>query len=327
MEMFKVSIIVPIYNVEKYVRQCVESIIKQTYNNLEIILVNDGSTDESGKICDEFGKRDSRIIVIHQKNKGAANAKNAGLKIMSGDYYTFVDADDFISPETVEKMINEAIEKQADIVEAGFYYQYVNSAVEYRKIDRNCNQFNTEEYLRKYINDFSCSLLWNKLYKKTVGDSVFFKEERRCIDDEFYTYKVCLNANKIVIIGQSFYHYRQRKSSVMNNEKKSLQVTDDALEILIERYELVTSKFPKLKEEYLIKMIESLSYIASDFQFNNRLEHKYRKICKYCLKKSIKNKLRITYLYIICRLLLKGDFRKDNNVKKISKELDKQYYE
>ena len=113
----KVSIIVPVYNVQKYLEECLKSLMNQSYNNLEIILVDDGSTDNSGKICDEYAKKDSRIIIIHQKNFGAANAKNKGLDICSGELVTFMDSDDIVELNWIEIMVNTLHKYKADMVE------------------------------------------------------------------------------------------------------------------------------------------------------------------------------------------------------------------
>ena len=115
MKMEKISIIVPVYNVEKYLKTCLDSIINQTYQNLEIILVDDGSTDNSGEICEEYRKTDSRIILIHKENEGLSMARNFGLDIASGDYISFVDSDDFIARNMMEALYNRLLETQSDM--------------------------------------------------------------------------------------------------------------------------------------------------------------------------------------------------------------------
>ena len=124
MENYKISVIVPVYKVESYLEQCISSIIKQTYKNLEIILVNDGSPDNCGKLCDIYAKKDSRIKVIHKKNGGLSDARNVALDIATGDYIGFVDSDDWININMYEVLINEAKNEDADIVECKFYSAY-----------------------------------------------------------------------------------------------------------------------------------------------------------------------------------------------------------
>ena len=121
MEEKKVSVIIPVYNVKEYVEKCVETVIKQTYSNLEIILVDDGATDGSGEICDKLACKDQRIEVIHKKNGGLSDARNAGLKVVTGEYYLFVDSDDWISVNMVKRLVDCAEKEDADIVCCGFF--------------------------------------------------------------------------------------------------------------------------------------------------------------------------------------------------------------
>ena len=127
-----ISVIVPVYNVEKYLTQCVESILSQDHSNLEVILIDDGSTDRSGEICDQFAARDSRVQVIHQKNAGAAAAKNAGLRIASGTYLSFVDSDDYLEPNAYGGLVRTLLDTGADVVQGSFREIYRNRAEEQR---------------------------------------------------------------------------------------------------------------------------------------------------------------------------------------------------
>ena len=120
-----ISVIVPVYNVEKYIRECLDSIVNQTYKNLQIILVDDGSTDNSGKICDEFAKKDSRITVVHQENQGAGAAKNTGLELIEGEYFSIIDSDDYIDLSMYEKMVSLMKQYDSDIVQCLFKQVYV----------------------------------------------------------------------------------------------------------------------------------------------------------------------------------------------------------
>ena len=126
----KISIIVPIYNVKKYIQQCVESLINQTYKNLEIILIDDGSTDGCGELCDEFGKKDQRIHVIHKQNGGLSDARNKGIDVASGDYIGFVDSDDWISHNMYEKMLSSLKSVNADIAVCGWVEEFLNNSIE-----------------------------------------------------------------------------------------------------------------------------------------------------------------------------------------------------
>ena len=124
-----ISVIVPVYNVEKYIRECLDSIVNQTYKNLQIILVDDGSSDNSGKICDEFAKKDSRITVVHQENQGAGAAKNTGLELIEGEYFSIIDSDDYIDLSMYEKMVSLMKQYDSDIVQCLFKQVYVNKII------------------------------------------------------------------------------------------------------------------------------------------------------------------------------------------------------
>lgn len=322
----KVSIIIPIYNVERYLAECLESVIGQTYKNLEIILINDGSKDKSAQICDEYAKRDSRIKVIHQINQGAANAKNRGLDNATGDYVTFIDSDDYADNLWIETMINALKANEADIVECNFVLEYIGRTVP-GNADSFCNQtFSAEEYLGQYLDNWTCSLFWNKLFRKKMTEKIRFRYERRCIDDEFYTYKVITGAKKIVRINNQLYHYRQRLSGAVSSKKNELQKTDDALEILIERYEWIVLHFPMLKKYYLKHDINIMFYFAKDFCFKEDTAKKFHYIALYYLKKCIWTKVDMeTLKNIICLSFIRKD-QLINNKNVPDKKNEKEYF-
>lgn len=296
-----VSVIVPVYNIEKYLKECIESIINQSYKNIEIILVDDGSTDKSGIICDEFEKLEKRIKVIHKENGGAASAKNRGLDEANGEYICFVDGDDYIFIDFIEDLYNQLIEYNADISECSFYYLY-KSHIEKDSFKSNNAFFTSQDYLNQYVDEWQSSLFWNKLFKSSVIGDIRFKQERRCIDDEFFTYKVVLNAHSITRNSNHKYYYRQRKSSAVQNSKNNIQKAKDAIDILAERYKLVTTKFPELKKKYIEHDVNNLYYILSAFDFNNDLVGLFKKNVHFYLKESILNKCNIRIIYSISRL-------------------------
>lgn len=243
-----ISVVVPVYNVEPYLKECLESIINQTYRDLEIILIDDGSTDKSGDICDEYGKKDERIIVIHQSNQGSASAKNAGLRKSSGEYLAFVDSDDFLQEDAYEFMVKQLEEYCADIIQGCFrkvyqkFYRDVNKIIEMQILD-------TSEFLELFTKDWTCGLLWDKLYKRDIFKDIYFKEGHK-IDDEFFTYKGVMNSKKILRVPHYIYNYRQRISSVMFSKDSQLKIISDSLEYLSIRREEVTKSFPQLKKVY-----------------------------------------------------------------------------
>ena len=169
--MKKVSIIIPVYNVEKYLAECLDSVINQTYSNLQIIVVDDGSTDASGQICDEYAEKDNRITVIHQVNAGAANAKNTGLDNVKGDYVTFVDSDDWVELNWIETMTDAMEKYDVDVVECGFDRVYADSIGE-GKIYQDGEILTVEDYFRQYNENWVSVIFWNKLFKASLTKDI-----------------------------------------------------------------------------------------------------------------------------------------------------------
>lgn len=213
--MNKVSIIVPVYNAELYLSGCVESLLNQTYKNIEIILVNDGSTDTCPKICDEYAAKDSRVKVIHKKNGGTSDAKNYGFSIMTGDYVMFLDNDDLMNMYSIEKFLETAKKYDADIVECNFYRFTNESELEnLQDIKESEKVYSTEEAFSLLMKEKLKQVIWNKIYKReTIGNIYFDKGITH--EDDFWTYQIFGNARIDVKISDILYFYRQHSSSVM----------------------------------------------------------------------------------------------------------------
>lgn len=243
-----ISVIVPIYGVEKYLPECIESVTRQTYDNLQIILVDDDSRDGCGAICDRYARTDSRIVVVHQENGGAAAARNAGLRLAQGDYISFLDGDDYLEPDAYENMLAAMEEHGADIVHGRFRYVYVDGAEIHEGPDQILS-FSAVEYLARFETDWTCSLSTIKLFRRHVLDGVYY-EEGHLIDDEFFTYRGVMNAGKIVCIPVVVYHYRQRASSVMKSHSTNQRKCDDIFAFLEKRKSDVIDRFPELKTYY-----------------------------------------------------------------------------
>ena len=246
-----ISVIIPIYNTEKYLKECIDSVINQSYKNLDIILINDGSTDGSKKLCDEYVNRDLRIRLINQKNKGAAATKNVGLNLIKGELFTIIDSDDILHPHNLEILYKNMINMYADIVEVNFTTtldKFNNELNIKNSIDKkNIKVFNTEKALEELIISRKFHQTpWNKLYKTELLKDIRFPDGKY-IDDEYWTYKLFLNAKRISTLDLITYYYRQHDRSTMGKSYSVRRL--DSIDALYERYLIIKEKFPNL--EYL----------------------------------------------------------------------------
>lgn len=218
----KVSIILPVYNTKEYLEQCLDSILSQTYTNLEILCVDDGSTDGSERILDKYACEDERIKVVHQENGGESSARNTGLKMMTGEYVGFIDCDDWIEKDMYYRLVNTAVEKRIDIVASSWYrdFEKVNEKIKNRGFVSK-EPFGREELLY-YIYKRDCyrsfAYIWDKLYRKELfydpnGNLMLFDEDLILGGDVLYLGKLILNAQSAIYIDEAFYHYNQRQNS------------------------------------------------------------------------------------------------------------------
>lgn len=243
-----VSVVVPVYNVAAYLPECLQSILAQDHEKLEVILIDDGSTDGSGALCDEFAARDNRVRVIHQKNGGAAAAKNAGLRAATGEYLSFVDSDDVLEPGAYSHMIGLLEEYSADVVQCAYQDVYRNRTVE--RITRpGRSVYEAAAYLVQYTKDWTCGILWDKLYVRAIFDGIFFEEGRK-IDDEYFTYQGIMNASRVVCDDRIVYHYRKRRSGVMLSPSSGRQIVLDRIDYLSKRRKNVTARYPALRKAF-----------------------------------------------------------------------------
>lgn len=321
-----VSIIVPVYNVAKYLPECLDSITGQTYQNLQIILVDDGSTDESGRICDEHAAHDARVVVIHQANAGAANAKNAGLDAATGQFIAFADSDDCVEPNWIEKMLSALLDSDSDVVECSFRIEYTTGSTPGNDSLVFVNkQFETEDYLRQYPTIWSCALFWNKLFRASLLQNVRFHTERRCIDDEFFTYKAVTGAKSVLRITDELYHYRQRRSSVTQSDKTIFQRTVDNIDILAERHQWIKNHYPALTKYYLRHDVDTLLYFAGSYPFNLQAIERFRKTAKYFFRECLRCFPGRVTMYYSAKMLFYKKFHLDVTTKTTETDLEKYF--
>ena len=253
-----VSIIVPIYKVERYLNHCIQSLVEQTYYNIEIILVDDGSPDNCPKICDEWAKREKRIRVIHKKNGGLSDARNAGVKAAIGEYIVFVDSDDWVSKEYVRYLYNAMKCTSADICECGIL-RTTEENLEIIDVEEDAPVcYDNKTALKLLIQDYifhqyaTC-----KIYKAVCLDGIDFIKDKQN-EDEFWTYRVFGEAKKVSKIEAKLYYYYQRNESIMGVAYNIKRL--DALEAKWERQKYIDEKYPTLSGVARSNFIQSCIY-------------------------------------------------------------------
>lgn len=257
-----ITVVVPVYNVELYLHQCIESIRNQTYKELEIILVDDGSTDTSGIICDECAKKDERIIVIHKENGGLSDARNTGIKIASGEYICFIDSDDFIDAYMLENLYLACVQNEAQISICKRRFVYDNERFESINKKYSTKVFSGIEgfkhFLLEDIDGFVVA--WNKLYKTNLFYNIQYPKGI-IHEDCFTTYKLLLASKTVVYIEYIGYFYRQRNDSIMKNSnfEKDSVILDAYEKILC----LVKQKYPELTMAAEYRYVLTNLYVAS----------------------------------------------------------------
>lgn len=290
-----ISIIVPIYNVEKYLNKCIESIVNQTYENIEIILIDDGSNDNSGIICDEYAKKDNRIIVVHKENGGVSSARNKGLKIAKGEWISFVDADDWIEQIFCQTLLNKVTQEQADIALCG-YNRITDNQIE--KINANNQEvfLNSNEYLVKSLNpQTGFGFCHMKLIKKEVLKSISFNERIEVGEDALFNIQLSTYIKKAVFLKQPLYNYRINNQSVVkkydenyaNKYLKSMKIIE---EYIWQEYNEENEENIEIKQNYYNFVAYHIMLIIVNYCY-----HPDNKMCnaqrKNMLKEVINNDL------------------------------------
>lgn len=217
--MTELSIIVPVYKVEKYLPKCIDSILAQTFTDFELILIDDGSPDRCGDICDEYAAKDDRIIVIHQENKGVSAARNAGLDIARGEYIGFVDSDDWIEPEMYETMLATAKESEAEIVACGANHSDETETILFQELLEDLELYNDKMLaeLFRLPNRFG-GCIWNKLYKTSVAKSVRFQSGVKMAEDRLYLFDCYCKSKKGIKISPCMYWVREHLDSATHSK-------------------------------------------------------------------------------------------------------------
>lgn len=269
----KISIIIPVYNVMNYLERCVNSVINQTYKELEIILVNDGSNDDSGKLCDKFAEKDNRIKVIHKKNGGLADARNTGMKIATGRYIAFLDSDDWVDLDYYEVLHDNMIETNSDISIIGFLW------VKDSKFDKPAfyledQIFNSDEAIRELAKDeLLTSHAWNKLFRKEVLENIEFPYGKT-YEDIFIMHKIFSNAKKISIISDFKHYYYMHNNSITHTPTAKYLL--DEFKAFKSRYDDLKEMYPDIKDTMAKSICNVIIKIYYTYPLSSSEKNKYK---------------------------------------------------
>ncbi len=291
-----ISIIIPIYNVENYLEKCLDSVIKQTYDNIEIILIDDGSEDKSKQICDNYVKLDSRIKVIHKNNEGVSKARNIGIDMSKGKFITFVDSDDYIDINYIEVLYELAIKNKSDIVICGVKDEDNDGNI-VNISNEIITELNKKEILKELLNEkYFFSVCWAKLYKRDRIGDIRFNENMKIAEDLEFLYKLLDNINAVYVdTTKKLYHFLIREGSATRkgfneNWKKEIELCENIINDVSKRY-------PDIRD-YAIKRYFKvvMTCMIIELKTSNNKD-----TVNYLKNKLIEFKKQIRYNYLIGR--------------------------
>lgn len=289
-EEVKVSVVVPIYKVEKYIHRCLDSIIAQTYTNLEIILVDDGSPDSCGAIADQYQARDDRVKAFHKENAGLSDARNYGMERVTGEYTMFVDSDDWLEFQAVEKMLRQILTFKADVVQSAFYYAHEEHLLfDHRYYYKNGDLIilDNENLMRELVRNESVkNFAWGKLYKTELIRDLPFKKGV-LFEDVFWAHQVMHRVNTFLLLHDPLYNYYQREDSIVANYSvKNL----DILNGLKERHNFIEREYHHLIQESYQNLLKQSLIHFNLLLMNRKLDP------DYCHRNEVQKYVKYNYL-------------------------------
>ena len=290
--MSKISVIVPVYNVEKYLRKCLDSILAQTFQDLEIIVVDDGATDQSPQICEEYAKLDSRVRVIHKENGGLSSARNCGIEAATSPYIGFIDSDDYIKEDMYEVLYSVITENDADIAMCNLIHCY-DGIVNQTDVEQEVLHLDSEQAIKMVFEAKKTSVTAvNKLYKKEIFEEIRYPIGKLS-EDAFVIVDILMKAKKIVYTSAQEYYYVHRRNSITSSVFKERDM--NVIEAYEKNLDLLQKYYPNLEQLGKMRLIWANFYVIdkmynSEFDLNNELLCKVRKVIKKNLFFILKNK-------------------------------------
>ena len=281
-KMKQVSIIIPIYNVEKYLKQCLDSLYPQTTPSMEVILVNDGSTDKSLEICKEYKEKYPSTIIINKENGGLSDARNAGTAIATGKYIYYLDSDDWLTSDALEQLYNFAEEHQCEVVQGNFFYAYIDHLLldnRYIKEEQSGFILSRKEAMKELIkNEYIKNFAWGKLYLTSISKKYPFKKGAY-FEDAFWQHHIINEVNRYGVLPTPLYYYRQRENSISGNFSiRNL----DLLKGYEERLKFIQKEFPELSTimmEKFWQILTSFYRISQQYQVET-VQREFQCYCK-----------------------------------------------
>lgn len=292
----KISVIVPIYNAQKYLHRCVDSILNQTFTDFEVLLINDGSTDQSPAICDEYAKRDSRVRVFHKENGGVSSARNVGLQNMKGEYSIHCDSDDWIEKDMFEGLIQTALSSKADMIICNYFHDNNNQKISYPQKPLSCNSLDIiRDILEGRLHGSTCNkLIRNELI---IQHAISFNEQVNYCEDVLFIVQVLLKSKEITYLDKTYYHYCFNDQSITNKANLS-QIS--RFPFYLDNLWFTVRDYPKLIDSYHLHVLRVKLIMINNKTYSiKKIKLLYEESNKYWIKLDVHwfKKLYLMFLF------------------------------
>lgn len=298
----KVSIIIPVYNVEKYIKDCLNSVILQTYNNIEIIVIDDGSTDRSYTICEEFLNQTDKLKIYSTQNNGVSMARNLGIKIATGKYIVFLDSDDLIEKNMIEKLVENMKKYNVDMVACNYFYMYKDKNI-LAKFPENMLISNEQCKIEIFKNTSIRGFSVNKIFKRDIIESanLKFQKDIKICEDLLFVFEYLLYSKSIFILNEPLYFYRMRKTSSLHSSLSNELSVFDAINQIIKIEPDLYSKMSELYFYLYFKYYHSLK----KYNLLNTVKKVTIKEMLFCKDMTLKEKMIcLVYIFVPSKLLI-----------------------